>query len=69
MPWLRDTIGGFVRMWNSHTIKKQRKRPNAKVGKPYMLFNYPTDHIINHGLLVDIASLDTVEADVQDYGT
>ena len=56
-------------MWNSHSIRKQRKRPNGLAGKPYMLYNYPADDIINHGLSADIASLDTVEANVQDYGT
>ena len=69
MPWLRSRIAGFVQMWNSHTIKSQRKRLNAIVGKPYMLYNYPADGIINHGLSVDIDSLDTIEADVEDYGT
>ena len=67
MPWLRTTIGGFVQMWNSHRIRKQPKRPNVKFGKPYMLYHYPDDDIINRGVSVDMASQEAVEAEVENY--
>jgi len=41
MPRVRHDFAEFVRLWNSHSIRKQRNRPHVVPGKPYVLYHQP----------------------------
>lgn len=45
MPLVRQEIQSFVKVWNSHRIRKQSQRSQSINGKPYMLYFYPQDGI------------------------
>lgn len=47
---IRDELYSFVRIWNAHSIRPQKNRPNSVSGKPYMLYNYPGKDIQNWGV-------------------
>ena len=53
MPIIREELLGFVEMWNSHTIRRQKSRPNHVAGKPWLLFFYPENGVQDFGLEVD----------------
>lgn len=61
IPILREELYSFVRLWNSHTIRKQNNRPNAVVGKPFMLYHHPGSHVQNWGVPFDNEQLRTIK--------
>lgn len=40
MPLIRRAVTEYVETWNSHTIRKQRNRPNSIGGRPIFLYNH-----------------------------
>lgn len=38
MPVIRTELAEFVRVWNSHYIRKQRNRPHVVPGQPWTLY-------------------------------
>lgn len=53
MPLVRQEIQNFVRVWNSHRIRKQPHRPESISGKPWMLYHHPQEGIKDYGLPPD----------------
>ena len=53
LPIIREEIYAFVRMWNAHSMRKQKGRPNVVVGRPNMLYWHPGDHVENFGTPYD----------------
>jgi hypothetical protein len=41
MPLIRQRIKSWVELWNIHTIRKQKNRPDAITGVPYMNYFHP----------------------------
>ena len=68
MPILRLNVASYVRTWNMHRIRKQRKRPHVVCGKPYMNYNHPAPGVEKHGIAVRDESLDALWDDVKDWG-
>ena len=54
-------------MWNAHSIRKQKSRPNAVTGKPYMLYHHPGPNVQDWGLSFNEDRLRTMKQDVQDW--
>lgn len=52
-PVLREEIYSYVNIWNAHKIRPQRNRPNAVVGRPYMLYYNPPTGTENFGTPYD----------------
>ena len=48
MDTIRTHLAYFVRVWNAHYIRNQRKRPYHPTGRPDVLFNNPPDDIQNY---------------------
>lgn len=67
IPILREELYSFVRLWNSHSIRKQKNRPNAVVGKPFMLYHYPGSHVQNWGVSFDASQLRTIKRDIGEW--
>ncbi|OIW25505.1 hypothetical protein CONLIGDRAFT_497468 [Coniochaeta ligniaria NRRL 30616] len=38
MPWIRTDFAAFVKLWNSHKIRKQANKPHVVDGIPYSLY-------------------------------
>ena len=38
----------YVQLWNTHSIRKQKDRPNAVTGKPAVLYYYTPD-VVRYG--------------------
>ncbi|EED21282.1 hypothetical protein TSTA_085130 [Talaromyces stipitatus ATCC 10500] len=54
MPFIRDELYKFIRLWNVHTIRKQKNQPSGVFGKPFFLYHYPEDRDAHvYGLLPD----------------
>lgn len=69
IPILRREIFSFVRTWNAHSIRKQKNRPNAVVGRPVRLYYYPPDDTANFGIPYDTACLNDIELRIGSYDT
>lgn len=67
IPILREELYSFVRLWNAHSIRKQKNRPNAVVGKPFMLYHHPGSHVQNWGVSFDANQLQTIKAEVGEW--
>lgn len=73
MPIIRYEFTEFVRLWNSHHIRKQRNRPHVLSGKPWILYhmydpNEATDYRIplnrdKWDKLQHLAQLDNIDLD------
>jgi hypothetical protein len=69
MPIIRRAVHGFVRIWNSHTIRKQANRPGTLSGVP--LVNYECPELYNardYGVRVDQQWVDEEIALYGDFG-
>ncbi|KAF1974177.1 hypothetical protein BU23DRAFT_567696 [Bimuria novae-zelandiae CBS 107.79] len=64
---LREELYNFVRLWNSHSIRKQANRQNAVVGKPFMLYHYPGSHVQNWGIPFNSEQLRTIKEGVGEW--
>lgn len=58
---IRQEVYDFVRLWNSHSIRPQKNRPNSVSGKPYMLYNYPGHEIKNWAVPYDKDQFRTIK--------
>ena len=68
MPLLRQEIHSFVRLWNIHTIRAQRNRPNAVTGQPWKLYHIPSNDTPQCGNTPDPTLLQSLQDDVKDWG-
>ena len=50
----------FADMWNSHTIRRQRNRPNSVTGQPVMLYHWPDKDVHDFGLVPDPEKLQEI---------
>ena len=56
-------------LWNNHTIRNQRKRPNVVAGKPFLLYNYPElSGAVQCGMPADPAYVEEIREEVVDWG-
>ena len=67
VPILREELYSFVRLWNSHSIRKQKNRPNAVVGKPFMLYHHPGSHVQNWGVAFDTEQLREMKTNIGEW--
>jgi len=58
---LRSEIFRFLRVWNTHTIRKQNNRPNAVPGKPFVLYNAPGPGVQDFSVPIDLDLLQTMK--------
>ena len=60
----------YVRLWNTHLIRTQPKRPYLKTGKPHVLFHWPTvkQKGVQSGYDVPPELLDPIEQYAGDFG-
>lgn len=65
MPTLRRVIGEYAKTWNIHNIRKQKSRPNAVTGKPFM--NYFNASKPDYQRAVDPMLLHELQEDVRDW--
>ncbi|KAJ5454057.1 uncharacterized protein N7458_005013 [Penicillium daleae] len=65
MPTLRRVIGEYAKTWNIHNIRKQKSRPNAVTGKPFM--NYFNASKPDYQRAVDQMLLRELQEDVRDW--
>lgn len=68
LPLVRQDMSSYVRTWNSHQIRKQKKRPAVIPGKPWMLFNHPPGDLQSHGLPFQEDLRRTIGAQVFEWG-
>jgi hypothetical protein len=66
-PVLRNEIYSFVNIWNSHKIRPQKNRPNAVVGRPYMLYFNPPPPTENWGTSYDAEMLANLESHLPEW--
>jgi hypothetical protein len=67
LPMIQDEIYGFVRLWNAHTIRPQKQRPNVVSGKPFMLYHHPGDGIQNWAVPFSQEEFRTIKNKVKDW--
>ena len=67
MPIVREAIMSYVQLWNTHSIRKQKDRPNAITGKPAVLYNYTPD-IVRYGRPIDESLVNELQADFGNQG-
>ena len=48
MPKIRYDFANFVRLWNTHRIRKQKQRPHVHPGQPIMLYSLPDPSKARH---------------------
>ena len=65
---LRTVTHGFIRLWNKHTIRRQKNQPNLPVGKPYMLYHYPEAGVTDFAIEPDKGLLETLDESMKEYG-
>lgn len=68
MPIIRSEIYGFADLWNTHTIRYQRGRPNLPTGKPIILYHHPIPPAQSYAILPCIDTLKRLQQDVHNYG-
>jgi hypothetical protein len=69
MPLIRNALCDFVRLWNVHSIRKQKNRPNGVSGKPFFLYFHPEkEGAEDYGLLPDRTLLDGLLEETGDWG-
>lgn len=69
MPLIRDEIRNFIRLWNIHTIRKQKNRPYGVFGMPFFLYHCPEDKgAQDYGHLPDETLLNELLAGLDDWG-
>jgi hypothetical protein len=66
MPIVREAIMSYVQLWNTHSIRKQKDRPNAITGKPAVLYNYTP--IVRYGQPIDESLVNELQADFGNWG-
>jgi hypothetical protein len=68
MPIIRREVIGYVEMWNTHRIRKQRDRPNSISGKPIMNYFWPQGDVQNWGTPIDPEIVEELKADIDHFG-
>jgi len=68
MPILRREIYRFADLWNNHTIRYQRGRPNLPTGKPIILYPHPYPLAQSYAILPCPDTLKLLQQDVYSYG-
>ncbi|KAG0126345.1 hypothetical protein HOY82DRAFT_472556, partial [Tuber indicum] len=64
IPLIRSEIYGFADLWNTHTIRYQRSRPNLPTGKPIILYHHPTPPAQSYSLSPSVDTLTILQQDV-----
>ncbi len=64
---LRTELHTFIAEWNTHRIRKQRKRPNSIFNIPWILYHHPKTSIRNEGLNLPQELHTRLQKDVKDY--
>ena len=62
MPIIQEAITAYVQLWNTHSIWKQKDRPNAITGKPAVLYHF-TPNVIWYGQPIDESLINELQAD------
>jgi hypothetical protein len=68
MPIIREEVHAYQELWDKHTIRKQKDRPNVVPGKP--VFNYHYSHtrgVPNCGWPVDPELIEEIRADTAHF--
>jgi len=68
MPIIRREIYRFADLWNTHTIRYQRGRPNLPTGKPIILYHHPDPPAQSYAILPCPDTLKLLQQDVYSYG-
>ena len=68
IPIIRLHVASYVRTWNMHRIRKQKRRPYVVHGKPTVNYNHPTVGVQKYGIAVGDGSFDALWDDVKDWG-
>jgi hypothetical protein len=67
LPVIRNDLFNFVRLWNSHNIRAQRRRPGVVSGKPYMLYHHPAEGVQDYGLTFNEEKYGTIREQVRNW--
>ena len=68
MQIIRQEIEGYTEVWNCHHIRKQKKRPNAIVGQPKVLYHWPPSGVTQYRRAVDQGLAQEVLNDCKNWG-
>lgn len=68
VPIVRKETHAFVRLWNSHKIRKQPNRPNVISRQPVKNYLYPDSHVQNLGINPPVELLQIMQKDVEEWG-
>ena len=66
LPIIRELAFQFVRIWNVHRIRKDKRRPHSVSGKPHILFWYPD--VEDQGIPIDKDFVDRMIEATDDWG-
>jgi hypothetical protein len=67
LPIIRQDLFDFVRLWNAHSIRAQRKRPGVVSGKPYLLYHHPSEGVQDYGLAFNEEKYREIREVVEDW--
>ncbi|KAB8212699.1 hypothetical protein BDV33DRAFT_211000 [Aspergillus novoparasiticus] len=67
IPIIRHSIHEFARLWNVHSIRRQRNRPYSISGKPVKLYFFPSDDVRDYGTEPDAEILDDLTTKITEY--
>jgi hypothetical protein len=67
IPIIRQQVFQFANLWNVHSIRRQRQRPNLPHGKPYVLYHHPPSSIMDYSCLPDAELLNKLRIEVDKY--
>ncbi|PTU22632.1 hypothetical protein P175DRAFT_0507447 [Aspergillus ochraceoroseus IBT 24754] len=64
---IRAQVSQFIHTWNIHRIRAQKNRPNSVAGKPYLLYHYPDDGVLDYGSFIQSEALETLKREVEEF--
>lgn len=67
IPIIRYSIHEFARLWNVHSIRRQRNRPHSISGKPVKLYFWPSNNIQDHGIEPNTKLLEDIKTKITEY--
>jgi hypothetical protein len=70
MPIIRTEVVAFTELWNNHSIRAQKQRPNHIKGKPRVNYLWPKgDNVKNWGIPINPEKIKELQADLDGWGT
>jgi hypothetical protein len=68
MPIIRSQVHGFVRTWNVHKIRRQKRRDHLPTGQPIYMYQHPQEGDDNYRTPVNQSKLQELKQPLLSYG-